>query len=199
MPSIKRLFSPCGPSAIFGTISLIVVLALNGQTLSPRQTHVIKERFIFSPSVANGNSSSTVMLPVFSFLVGAALNHVSPNAVKLCFIPNPEMAVCRRDRVSEFSAQTPARFSVSTQKGSKVNHFLSTAGTYAEASPGSVTGGGPGTVGFGYNFEPSKFESDMGGFFRHGIGSFNVVFSGERRVITGLAAIISFEGGKSIG
>ncbi len=77
--SILSLLFACSPSAILGTVRSIIVDALNSVLPRWGQSHISNEVFVVSPSLAYGNSSSTVISVKLLFWVGASLHHIVPS------------------------------------------------------------------------------------------------------------------------
>lgn len=81
IPFVKSLFLYGGPSAVFWAIITVWVNSINGVLLAWPLPHVIKKISKNLPSLANGDASSTVIVPVRFFGIGASFNHTGPNIV----------------------------------------------------------------------------------------------------------------------
>jgi hypothetical protein len=59
---IISLFFGCGPSAVDGLIVAVIVNAINGMLRGRTPAHIGEEGFILVPSLANGNSTASIVM-----------------------------------------------------------------------------------------------------------------------------------------
>ena len=81
-PSVDTLFPFCGPSAIFGTVISIIVLAINGMSRAWRTAHVfekVKKRI--APSLANFYPASTPISILRIVGIATAFYHIAPRYI----------------------------------------------------------------------------------------------------------------------
>lgn len=83
VPTVFLLGLYCDPTAIFRTVSFVVVDAVNGQIVSVTVRHgpIVKDLKVIKPFSADGNTSAAVVVVLLKILVVAAGFHPSPNAV----------------------------------------------------------------------------------------------------------------------
>lgn len=108
---IAALFDRWSPAAIFRAVWAVIVVTFNAVALGRRFTHVGKEQFKATPSLANSNSSTAIAWVVLAFFAQAAPTHHCPSVVLLgCFavVWVAGMAVDQVCRALRFGAQASA-------------------------------------------------------------------------------------------
>jgi len=172
------LLLPDLPLAIIFEVPLVVLFSSKCGARWPL-AHVGEEPFKLMPLLANGYPTTSIVLVVFTFLAFASANHGVPGdkswALGFSFgmpVNNPADFY----RVRAFSAHPrPA-----SQKTSAIYNVLASAFTNAKTSPDTIY-----RHKIGNHFSLSKCSSSEQLSSRHGIGHFNVVFSGGRPATTG--------------
>lgn len=80
--SISALFVGCRPFAVFWVVSKRIVLAFKGVILRWSRPYISEEiHEVLSPSVANKNTSTTVVHKRFVFWIMTPLDHAAPYSV----------------------------------------------------------------------------------------------------------------------
>lgn len=179
-PSIFALLRTRNPVAVLFAIIPIVVFSI--QRKSWRWiTHVFIKVGKLLPPIANRYSTPAVISPCWVFGIGASSDHVNPSGVCRASVARPGLTVFNASSLPGLCIKATAGFVISRAKAIRcyggrfaaftkaiVRHFCSSAVNYALGRDSE-------------HFKSSKLESDEGCSFRHGIGSFNVVFSIWRR------------------
>jgi hypothetical protein len=80
MTAIAHLLAPCGPAAIAGLVSLIVIDAVEGKPWR-RLSHVGKEIFENQPALAYCDPSASPISKSFVFRIAASLLHRRPATI----------------------------------------------------------------------------------------------------------------------
>jgi hypothetical protein len=144
--------------------------------------HVPEEGRKLSPPLTDLDPPASIVFEVNPLAVGASLNHVRPNAVRLCFLPHTKLSVRRGHRSDLFEIQAAAGFGVSGRQRASDNAQCFTANALTEKKTVPTTA----RVSFesieGDYFKPSKCLTDGRYSFGHTIGYFNFVSSGGVRL-----------------
>lgn len=81
VPFVGVLFAHAGPFAVLWAIVAVVVLSLNGQLWWTFAHVAVESRKRVQPSVADVNSTSTVVFEVRAFLPSTSVFHGSPGSI----------------------------------------------------------------------------------------------------------------------
>lgn len=176
--TVSGLIKPSCPTAITRLIITVVVFTV--QRASSRcLSHIFKKSVKGgTPSVTHGDSSASIMFPVFSTLVRAPLNHVLPTSVRPGDVSASRVTV--HNSMRSVSPKTPARLRFPGTQVTIPNNNDVTAITHTEG--GSCPSNPFGISNYG---ESSKtFSSDVA-CGRHNDVSSIVVFSSGISASTG--------------
>lgn len=183
MPTIQRLFSASCPTAIALAVIGVVIFPLNGFAIW-NLPHVQKELFKFPPFVANGNTSSAIMVEILIPRVKTPLDHVRPTPVCSCAYSKEGLTMCLFCRSDQLRHFTAAGFCVSRQQGPTINDRRLSTATNTEVPSDDSAPRGSMAGRFRNDLQASKYPTNKRCSDRHSIASFNVVFSGERSAST---------------
>lgn len=182
---ISHLLLSRRPSAISRLVISIIVDAVKGQSrrLVP---HVLKKVFEFHPPLANRDSPASVIFKRRPLRVRAPLNHVPPAYVSRGLplssnLRNLRMSVSGKRFRNEYVMLTSARSSVSCNQTPIPYALCDTAFAFTKTTTQCYSFGNAKRWCIRNDFKASKDSSDQRDFCRHGIGVFNVVFSGGLR------------------
>lgn len=157
--SIVGLLRRGCPPAIFLGIARIAIITFQHQAFRAAAHVLDKVRKAMSPSVANFNSASAILMVAFVFFVFAAGNHASPNIV---FGPSvatsgSTMSEASASRTLQFSKNAAATFDARSQIAS-INFGCVATIAFAEPSgmPLSLIEGAS-----GYDKSPKSLANDV--------------------------------------
>lgn len=176
-PRVPRLLFLCRPLAIILGITKRIVLALQGEILVAL-SHVLQKVFKgVEPSVTNRDAATAVQVVGVGVRVSTSSFHCRPRTVS----STSGLSVRNSFYLCEFCGQTATRSSATRSQALIGGDFTLSAIAKAKAQ---VSFAGVFWK-FLNDFKPSKCLTYERYFLGHGIGVFNVVFSGGRPATTG--------------
>jgi len=170
---IAALLLLCCPSAISRFVRPLIIWPTIQRFAGWSLSHINQEIAECFPSLADSDSSSTIVRVLFVPRICASLNHVLPRYVssRCWFLPAHVAVPVNHFRFGNgIGSQTTTRFgSTGHQISCSNTHFIS-----------AVTSAFAKTSDLGIHEKSSKAQADRGMFSRHNGGHFTVLFSSEQ-------------------
>jgi len=174
------LLATCCPPAIIRRIISVIIAPIKRHSFGPI-SHISKKVGKFLPSFANFNPTSTIVTILLIVGISASVQHCSPNHEHGINFSLSCVSVFYGPRINPIA--TAGKLATITQRIAPYHKFCA-ALTTAKNTRNTSSLLSAMRRSISNHFKPSKSFTDKGYSSRHGIGSFNVKFSGGRSADT---------------